>query len=140
MSYLQKVVCYGNAQLPTESEHLARAEKNEKYCDLLRSSIQSSETYRDWEIVGLFYSALHYVDAYLARIPFHPRSHGTRNNLVRMTSELRPIHRSYLTLYDRGRDARYELVEISLDRLTGLRNGEFDAVKTHVRSLLGLPS
>lgn len=126
-----------NVQLPSEFEHLAQEEKNERYCDLLRASAQSGETFRDWEVVGLFYSALHYVDAYLARMPYHPRSLGARNKLIRLTSGLRPIQRSYLTLYDRSRDARYELVEISRDRLIGLRNGEFDAIRTHVRNLLG---
>jgi len=68
----------------------------------------------DWVLVGVFYCALHHVDAYLARaFGVHPRSHGgaqgqhpnTRNWYV--CQHMASIWPDYKTLYDRCRDVRY---------------------------------
>ena len=40
------------------------------------------ERYTEWEVTMLFYSALHYVDAFLATRGLHPQSHLERKDLV----------------------------------------------------------
>ena len=122
--------------MPSEAEHLTKAVHNEMFCAYLDSIVMNGETYYEWEAVGLFYSALHYVDAYLARMPYHPRNHLSRNNLIGMITSLRPIYDNYLTLYDRSMDARYEYSPFSKELITELRRGDFASVKAHVTSLL----
>jgi hypothetical protein len=64
--------------MPSEDEHIAKAEQNEA---LFREFIAAG-TNAEWAAVILFYAALHYVDAWLARSDVHPRSHVTRRQLV----------------------------------------------------------
>ena len=45
--------------MPQPTEHIAQAEKNERLYDSLLGT-----EFNDWAITGLFYAALHYVDAY----------------------------------------------------------------------------
>jgi predicted Zn-ribbon and HTH transcriptional regulator len=63
----------------------------------------------DWEIVTLFYSALHYIDSYLSN-KFgidYVLDHGERKTHV--ASLLPQINRNYRLLYYLSRDARYNL-------------------------------
>jgi hypothetical protein len=63
----------------------------------------------DWEIITLFYSALHYVDSYLSNgfgIDFVP-DHDERK--MHVDSLLPEIKRNYRILYYLSRDARYNL-------------------------------
>ena len=63
----------------------------------------------DWEVITLFYSALHYVDSYLSNafsIDF-VANHDDRKRWV--NSLLPQINRIYLVLYYLSRDSRYNL-------------------------------
>lgn len=63
--------------------------------------------YTDWEIITLFYSALHYVDSYLSnayRIDF-VQDHDQRKDYVR--SFLPTINKAYLNLLYLSIDSRY---------------------------------
>lgn len=61
----------------------------------------------DWELITLFYSALHYVDSYLSNAFGIDTilNHDDRKRYV--TSFLPQIKKIYLTLYYLSRDARY---------------------------------
>ena len=61
----------------------------------------------DWELITLFYSALHYVDSYLSKCFGIDTilNHDDRKRYV--TSFLPQIKKIYLTLYYLSRDARY---------------------------------
>jgi hypothetical protein len=72
--------------------------------------------YLDWAVTCLFYSALHYVNAYLAKgQKAIPRRHVTvgnlagRSNIVQADPDLGAIYPAYRALEDESRDARYEL-------------------------------
>lgn len=125
--------------MPTEAEHFAQAEKNERISHLLSSPGFSGETFRDWEVTTLFYSALHYVDAFLATKGLRAGGHPIRNGHVASLAELKPITRKYLDLHLRSENARYHLVQFPRDQVTKFDQELFAPVKTHVRSLLGRP-
>lgn len=85
-------------------DHLEKAESNQRF-------LNSFDLYRtgflDWAIVAIFYTALHYVDAYLAS-KGHVEiagGHQERNSLVR--EQLSSIESQYMTLYWASRNARY---------------------------------
>ena len=90
----------------TKSWHLAK-----KNHDLDASTLlYEGRTYLDWEVVTLFYAALHYVDAYFATQGLYPRKHTSsdrrgRNELV--LTQLSHIAREYMQLYELSRAARY---------------------------------
>ena len=98
------------------AKHAQQAERNEQF--FIRSLSPSS--FFDWSVTALFYSALHYVDAYLARLNIHPSSHKDRNWRVAQLPSLRRVRQEYMHLLDRSIDARYNLVAFNEQFVEGL--------------------
>lgn len=68
---------------------------------------QKNPLYKDWEIITLFYSAIHRVDSYfLLTNKQIPDNHNKRRKLV--CSELHEIFREYKSLERLSQQARYE--------------------------------
>lgn len=60
--------------------HINKAQHNNNF---LNTFIMERTKYLDWAVVGIFYTALHYVDAYLATKGFIKiNNHQQRNRLV----------------------------------------------------------
>lgn len=124
--------------MPTEAQHFAQAEKNERLRYLLSSSSSSGENFPDWEIVTLFYSALHYVDAVLATQGVHPNGHNDRNTRVTNLPDVGSIATNYVNLYHRSKNARYDLVRFPQAAVERIEEDLFNPVKAQMRTLLGL--
>ena len=92
------------------------------------------DRYTEWEVVMLFYSALHYVDAFLATRGLHPQSHFERKDLV---ASLTSLARYYEILFKRSMNARYHLYQFTPQEVDRIRNGAFRRVKEEVLALLG---
>lgn len=93
--------------LPVRPDHLSKARNNEK---LLINEMSSSSyvSYLDWVVTVTFYTALHYVDACLARYAIHPTTHRGRNGRnSEVSRRLRTVSVKYLILYNKSRYARY---------------------------------
>ena len=120
--------------MPDPANHLLQAQKNERFYQQL--DLDSTE-FHDWAIIGLFYSALHYIDAYLATQGLENISnHGIRlNEVSRAESPLFPIYPSYRHLYQWSRWARYELIPCNKAEVEQLRDTEFTAVRDLVTAL-----
>jgi len=87
-------------------------------------SIQHSRFY-EWQIVALFYSALHMIDHYAEGLnQKRYADHYRRNMFVNRTRSLRPVRAQYKQLYSSSRRARYE-GEVFDAKTVG------DLVKTH---------
>ena len=117
--------------MPELYQHLPLAEKNEKFAD---SISLLPERYPDWEITALFYSALHYVDAFLATQNVHPRTHDRRIESIRAFVESREDYRH---LYQMSLNARYLMVSLTSEDAQEIRIGPFRRVKEEVLALLG---
>jgi hypothetical protein len=100
----------------TTREHLALAQRNQRFADRLRfadsnaehSSLgQSPEIL--WSVVISFYSAVHYINAYLWEIDrFAPKTHAERTPRVSQDQELTTIAANYKVLSVWGFQARYD--------------------------------
>lgn len=96
------------AHLLTKTWHLSKKDH-----DLDASTLMwEGRTFLDWEVITLFYAAMHYVHAYFATKGIHPKAHVTpdcrgTNDLV--LAELSHIAREYIQLYELSRGARYGL-------------------------------
>jgi len=89
--------------------HKRKARHNEAFLSLIQKNDAGPEfTYPDWMLTAAFYTALHYVDAQLAKLtpPIHPLNHGNRNTYV-STYLPREIARDYLFLKSKSQYARY---------------------------------
>jgi len=83
-------------------EHEAQAQHNE---DFVRFVINSP--YTEWAATGVFYAAVHYVEAWLDRnYGEHSRNHSERFRYIRMHTD-RDFFRRYSQLLNRSFFARY---------------------------------
>ncbi|MGA3322941.1 MAG: hypothetical protein ABSF45_00575 [Terriglobia bacterium] len=118
--------------MPTTPEHRAKAENNEFLVDTLENP------FWDWAINGVFYAALHYVEAYFAsRVPaVHPSTHTIRDNHIHRDKTLKPIYVDYRQLEDESRNARYDAGMKFTQSDVGMARGCLDRIKKVILPLL----
>ena len=117
--------------MPTVQEHRLQAERNE---ELVAAITTLPERFPEWEVTALFYSALHYVDAFLVAQGLNPGNHHRRSTLA---GELTNIGTEYQDLFELSMDARYRLVEFSTNDADEVKDGIFRRVKEEMLRLLG---
>lgn len=118
--------------MPSLPDHVAKARHNESFIGQLG---QPPAQFPDWAVIGAFYAALHYVDAYLSLRNIHPPTHHQRSGYVARMRDLRGVYPDYRTLEDTSRDARYTNNPVSPGNVaSSLQN--FGKVKAHVLPLL----
>jgi hypothetical protein len=119
--------------VPTRDQHVKKASENETFADTLSTNTQAS---LNWKLVVMFYAAVHYVEAYLAKqLNQHLRSHTTRDNYVARESNLRNIRNQYSHLKFYGYNARYEPDQFT-DQDVRDATGDLAHVKATITPLL----
>ena len=119
--------------MPFKAQHLAKAQDNEAFYGAVRGNLAS---YEGWQVTTIFYAALHYIDAYLARMNRHPHGHLERDALVARESNLRRISTDYFELKDRSIDARYGIVKFQSPFPQLKFTGELARIRGHIQPLL----
>ena len=116
--------------MPDLNQHLSLAESNERFAE----SIAALPTrFPDWEITALFYSALHYVDAFLSTQNIHPRNHDSRIRSIR--SFIRAWD-DYRDLYNLSLDTRYNMASFTPAYADSVKTRAFRRVKEEILALL----
>ena len=82
----------------------------------------------DWAITMLFYSALHYIDAFLDGKGMHPRNHTVRDDEIQNNGSIKAIYRDYRFLKHRSRAARYEIANYTEREFTAAQKS-LEAIK-----------
>jgi hypothetical protein len=90
------------ANLPA---HQRKARHSEAFFDLHSKIANCVRSYPDWCITVIYYAALQYIDAKLARMNMHPEDHYNRDPMV--ANNLRAVSAPYFFLQDRSETARY---------------------------------
>lgn len=110
--------------MPLVAEHLKQAQHNEAFVNIFDTA---SSPYLDWALIGIFYSSVHYIEAFLATKNKHTRYHTSRDNYVEVY--LGNIYEDYRELKDYSEDARYSCKTITdsmiydgLDKLQNIKN------------------
>lgn len=131
--------------MPDIGEHLAQARHNE---DVVLYLGGVSPDYVDWQMTGLFYAALHYVDAYFVAgqlagataqsLPrnLHPRNHAERDQMV--SRHLPAIQRTYRLLKDHSIDARYQIGGFTPRDIMDARDMDLVTIRHEVGRRLGI--
>lgn len=122
--------------MASKDAHLRQAAHNEELYSQL-----SNTKFLDWAVTGIFYAALHYVDAYLATKNIdpkyaHPPTHEVRTPLVATESNLKRIFPQYQWLKNRSEDARYRVKHFTQAEVKGLKENEFDIIRSHISKYL----
>jgi hypothetical protein len=97
--------------MPSLKDHLKKADYNEQFFH------DTKDSYPDWALTGMFYSALHLVDAYLAKKNLSVPDHKTRTNYIHKISDLRSFYDDYRILYDYSVNARYKMHTFSEENI-----------------------
>ena len=88
--------------MATVDQHLTQWRRNRRFA----RSIDAA--YRDWQINAIFYTALHAVDAAIAKLALRVTDHESRNGIVNTNSSFAAIRRPYRNLYRISRVTRYD--------------------------------
>lgn len=118
--------------MPSQDDHLQKARHNEQFVD---SFELASTPYLDWVITGIFYAALHYVDAFLATQAVHPGSHSRRDAEVKLFLGT-GFYLDYRALKDDSQDARYRVRQFSAEEVQNEIRPLFQKIKSEVLALL----
>ncbi len=120
--------------MPKLEDHLSQAQHNFKFYQSIDTHI-----YSDWAATALFYTALHYIDAFLAVKQIHPGKHDVRDKLVNSLAELKGLYPSYSHLKNQSRNARYiPPTSLSIGDILQLENEHLSAIRDEVGKLLPL--
>jgi len=93
--------------MPSRDEHLSKARKNREFADLLKPD---NSTRAEWKLTVLFYSALHYVEAFHAKTHLHCKRHQDLNDNIMRNPLLADISEDYFHLQNFSWNARYQAV------------------------------
>ena len=115
--------------MPTKDEHIAKAERNAVFAKELTLD---SPARIDWALISLFYSAVHYVEAYFATLGTHLTTHKDRDSYISRDSYLRIIFKEYSNLKFFGFNARYEMMKFKAEDFNKCKP-DFEKVKAHIR-------
>lgn len=116
--------------MPDLKTHINQAERNEKIASTLFKT-----AYVEWGVVALFYSAVHYVEAFLAPQKVHSADHDERNKHVH--AQLRSIEPDYHLLRLTSRQARYDGLIPNNDQISECMIAH-ETIKKRVRAMLGI--
>ena len=116
--------------MASQEEHIKQAQHNESF------SLSIKETpYLDWVVTGIFYSALHYIEGYLAINDGHPDIHAVRNEMIEEDPNLgwRFYSRMYRHLRDDSYEARYKIRTFDTEEIQNDIIPLLNAIKNHLR-------
>lgn len=117
----------------TEAQHLQKAAHNWQLSSALKTL---DGDYKAWEIITVFYAAVHLVQAYLrAKTTAYPQTHQERDELIVADPGLNAIHRQYRELKRLSVIARYFCLPTN-DYDVGEARRQYTAIETHVLGLL----
>jgi hypothetical protein len=98
--------------MPTIEEHKAQYDSNIKVI----AAVSGLEPVpKDWLVTMYFYSALHLVEAKLAKMEIPTDVHRDRNFKVK--KHLKPISRFYLDLFYASQASRYNCIEMTQEHV-----------------------
>lgn len=114
--------------MPSQKQHLSQASHNEK---LVSNYKLLDSEFTDWAITALFYSALHYVEAYFAtKYNWHHRKHEKRNPAIRRC--LPHCYDDYKQLKYDSEEARYNNRRFSIKELGDNIVPDFEKFKANI--------
>jgi uncharacterized protein (UPF0332 family) len=118
--------------MPSLDEHIRQAEHNERFVDIF--DLKSSP-YLDWALTGIFYSAIHYIEAALATRGKHPFSHSERNTLIHLHIKNNDVYDDHRDLMEDSRDGRYKCIVVSEDTINESKL-KLEKIKTNLKTFI----
>jgi hypothetical protein len=116
--------------MASQAEHIEKAEHDEAFCLSIKET-----PYLDWVVIGIYYSALHYTESYLAIKDEHPDNHPFRNNIIEGDPNLgwRFYVKMYKPLRDDSYEARYKIRTFTPEEVQKDIIPLLEAIKHHLK-------
>lgn len=119
--------------MPDIATHQQQAAHNQQVIAYLQ---QAGDTYLNWVVTVMFYTALHLVDQVLAQnTGLHPRNHRQRHAAIGRQLGLAPVYRDYRELEHQSRRSRYEGARFTAQDVQQLA-GRLNRIEQVVRHLV----
>ena len=118
--------------MPLKDNHLKIAKSNEDFSRELLSEGKNL----DWAVTVIFYSAIHYVEAYMATQDQHSGSHRMRDSEIGRDTNLRPLYDDFNDLKNDSIQCRYQGYTFPLNEINSRIQQSFDVVRSHILGLL----
>jgi hypothetical protein len=119
--------------MPLQAEHIYKAKNNKRFADAIRPITSTSS---GWILTILFYSALHYVEAYNAKFDCHFKNHDDLKRDIYRNPQLSDIFDDYSDLLTFSWNARYRPCNYGEEDVKEARVC-YEAVVGHITALLG---
>jgi hypothetical protein len=118
--------------MPRDRDHLHIANNNEQFSQFL----MTNRAHLDWAVTGMFYAAMHYIEAYLATQNIHSGSHRMRDSSIYHNPVLSIIYDDYNDLKNDSIQARYYGHNFTLVDITSRIQSSLNTVKSHIEGFL----
>jgi hypothetical protein len=116
-----------------QEKHISKALHNEGFWQ--HFNVEKSE-YLDWTVVGIFYSAMHYIDATFAREGKHLKSHEAADRQVAEHKDLVNVYSEYRNLKQLRWKASYWSTRFSKQDIDNDIVPQFKRIKSLVLDIL----
>ena len=113
----------------TKEGHLQQAAHNEKFFQTF--DLDKTE-FRDWVITTAFYTALHWINAYLTTQSVRPKNHKMRENAIGMYSVTKKIAWEYSELKNHAFNSRYRGIRLSAKEIRAEVIPHLEAIKKQI--------
>ena len=119
--------------MPSKEEHIVKARHDRQFW----SSYDLDQTpFKDWVVSGIFYEAVHWVEAFLATKGDHPNTHAQRSHAMQRYDDLDPVIIDYAVLKTESENARYNCYNHSSDDIRNDLVPTLGNIESYVQTLL----
>lgn len=112
--------------------HLSKAEHNENFFNSFKID---NTNFQDWIVVGIFYSTIHYYEAYFALKNKHSGSHDTSDDWISNDAKIADTYVDYRELKQHRWQASYRAKRFSSQEIQGSILPRFNRIKARILSL-----
>jgi len=116
-----------------QKKHVSKAAHDEEFWNVIKSS---HEKYMDWVVVSIFYSAMHFIDAFFGKKGRHLKSHDMADKEIAQDKELTSIYHDYRALKDYRWKASYWSTIFKPEEIDKDIVPHFDNIKSSIMVLL----
>ena len=113
--------------MDTQRWHKTQAAHNQKFSNDISAILPNQ--YRDWEIISMFYAALHLVDKYFSNNDV-PMPTGHRSRELKIQSVLPAIYDDYMDLFRLSMDSRYRI------QYANITSSDVDVAQTRLNDIV----
>ena len=120
--------------MSTKDEHVSQAEHNRAFWNGLGLP---TTAFRDWVVVGVFYEAVHWLEAFLATKGEHSDVHVNRLTAIRRNrTEVGSLQLDYELLKQESENARYRCHRYTTNEISNDLIPLVDGIRSHIRGIL----